>query len=104
MESGKLKMIKECMQSDLKSVSGLGFRPKPYTQNANESENNMIKGNLKKLNRISDVVKEMRKLREEKDIQIELSIIGQGEWKVAPGYEEFKIAEDKFYQMTAEQC
>ena len=29
-------MIKECMRSDLRSVSGLGFRPKPYTQNANE--------------------------------------------------------------------
>ena len=60
------------MRSDLRSVSGLGFRPKPYTQNANERADNMVKRNLKKLNRISDVLKEIRKLIEEQDIQIEL--------------------------------
>ena len=91
------------MRSDLRSVSGLGFRPKPYTQNANERADNLVKRNLKKLNRISDVLKEIRKLIEEQDIQIELSLTGQGEWKVAPGYEEFKITEDKFYRMTTEQ-
>ena len=42
----------------------------------------MVKRNLKKLNRISDVVKKIRKLIEEQDIQIELSLIDQGEWKV----------------------
>ena len=63
----------------------------------------MLKRNLKKLNRISDVVKEIRKRIEEEDTQTELSLTGQGEWKVAPGYEEFKITEDTFYQVTAEQ-
>ena len=62
MGNGKLKMIKECMRSDLRSVSGLRFPSKPYTQNASESANNMIKRNLKKLNRISDVVKEIRNI------------------------------------------
>ena len=60
------------MRSDLRSVSGLGFRPKPYTQNANERADNMLKRNLKKLNRISDVVKEIRKRIEEEDTQTEL--------------------------------
>ena len=52
MESGKLKMIKERMRSHLKIVSGLGFPPKPCTQNANEGANNIIKRNLKKLSMI----------------------------------------------------
>ena len=52
MESGKLKMIKERMRSYLKIVSGLGFPPKPCTQNANEGANNIIKRNLKKLSMI----------------------------------------------------
>lgn len=47
MESGKLKMIDECMQNDLRSVSVLGFPPKLYNQNANESSNNMRKKNMK---------------------------------------------------------
>ena len=63
----------------------------------------MIKRILKKLNRISDIAKDITKRMEEQDVQTESSLIGQGERKVAPGYEEFKIAEDKFYQMTAEQ-
>ena len=75
MESEKLKMIKECMQSDLGGFSGLGFPPKSYTQNANKSANNMINRDLKKLNRISDV-KEVRKRIEEQDVQIELPLIG----------------------------
>lgn len=62
MERGKLKIITECMPSDLKSVSGLRFLPKPYTQKANESTINMIKRNLKKLNRISNIVEEIRNI------------------------------------------
>ena len=40
------------MWSHLKIVSGLGFPPKPCTQNANEGANNIIKRNLKKLSMI----------------------------------------------------
>ena len=74
------------MRTNLRSVSGLGFPPK-HTQNANESPNNKRKGNLMKLNGISDFVKEIRKRKEEQDIQIELSHICQREWNVVPGYE-----------------
>ena len=62
MEKGKLKIIKECIPSDLRSVSGLRFLPKPYTQKANESTINIIERNLKKLNRISNIVKEIRNI------------------------------------------
>ena len=68
MESGMLKIRKECVDSELRSASGWGFPPKPYTQKANEGANNMINRNLKKLNRISDVVKEIRKCIEEQDV------------------------------------
>ena len=47
-------------------------------------------------------MKKIRKHIEEQDIQIELSLIGQKEWKVAQGYEGFKTTEDKFYWMTTE--
>ena len=58
-------------------VSGLAFPPKPYTQNAIRDANDMTKRNLKKLKRISDIVKEIRKRLEERDVQIELSLICQ---------------------------
>ena len=48
-------------------------------------------------------MKEIRKRIEEQNIRIKLSFISQGEWKTASEWEKFKITEDKFDQITAEQ-
>ena len=45
------------MRSDLKSASGLGFLTKIYAESGNKSANNMVKINLKNLNRISTLWK-----------------------------------------------
>ena len=68
LENRKTKMIKDCMGGELRSILGLGFTPKPYTQNANESANNMVKRNLNKLSKISDVVRELKKRVEEQEV------------------------------------
>ena len=96
LENGKTKMIQYCMRGELKSISGLGYLPKPHTQNENESPNNMVKRNLKKLSKISDVVGELKWCVEEQEAQIQLSLINQGERKVAPEYKEYQITEEKF--------
>lgn len=57
----------------------------------------MIKRNSKTLNQMYDVVKKIRKRIEEHDVQINLSLIVQREWKYA------QITEDNFYQLTVEQ-
>ena len=36
------------MSAELRSLSGLGFPPRPYNQNANVCMNSVIKGDLKK--------------------------------------------------------
>ena len=41
--SHKLGGIRNCMSSELRSMAGLGYPPKPYTQNANECINSVIK-------------------------------------------------------------
>ena len=48
-------------------------------------------------------MKEIRKRIEEQNIRIKLSLISQGDWKTASECEKFKITEDKFDQITAEQ-
>ena len=48
-------------------------------------------------------MKEIRKRKEEQNIRIKLSLISQGEWNTASECEKFKITEDKFDQITAEQ-
>ena len=85
------------MRGELRSISGLGFPPKPYTQNANESVNNMVKRNLKKLSKTSDVDRELKRRVEEQEVSIHYL------QKVAPENKEYQITEDKFYQMNKEQ-
>ena len=97
LENGKTKMIKDCMRGELRSISGLGFPPKPYTQNVNESVNNMVKRNLKKLSKTSDVDRELKRRVEEQEVSIHYL------QKVAPENKEYQITEDKFYQMNKEQ-
>ena len=63
----------------------------------------MVKRNLSKLSKISDIVRELKKRVKEQEVQIQLSVINQGEWKVAPEYKEYQIAAEKFYQMNKEQ-
>ena len=62
----------------------------------------MVKRNLKKLSKIS-VVGELKWRVEEQEVQIQLSLINQGERKVAPEYKEYQITEEKFYQMNKEK-
>ena len=40
---------------------------------------------------------------EEQELQIQLSLINQGEWKIASEYKEYQTSEDKFYQMNKDQ-
>ena len=48
----------------------------------------MVKRNLKKLSQISDVVRVLKRRVEEQVVLIQLSLMNQGEWKVAPEYKE----------------
>ena len=48
-------------------------------------------------------MKEIRKRIEEENIRIKLSLISHREWKTASECEKFKITENKFDQITAEQ-
>ena len=42
----KSELIKSCMSATVRSKCGLGFPPKPYTQNANECINSVLKSSL----------------------------------------------------------
>lgn len=43
MLTKKLPVMKSCMTAEVRSIAGLGYPPKPYTQNANECLNNVLK-------------------------------------------------------------
>ena len=91
------------MRVEVRSIAGLGFPPKPYLQNANECINSLIKRQTQKHTTIAALIREIENHVKNQEKQIELSLLGQGEWEIAPEYQEFTIQEDSFYQMTPKQ-
>ena len=102
--SHKLVHIRNCMSADLRSMAGLGFPPSPYTQNANECINSVIKrGKETKKLSLKSVIQLLRSVVRDQENQVVLSLIGNGEWKLLPEYDIFKNKFECYYQMTAGQ-
>ena len=78
--SHKVEGIRNCMSSELRSMACLGYPPKPYTQNANECINIVIKPRgSQKCKSIIDVVNRVRDIVMKQEVQVNLSLVGQGD-------------------------
>ena len=61
-------------------MAGLGYPPKPYTQNANECINSVIKPReSQKCKSIIDVVNRIRNTAMKQKAQVNLSLVVQGD-------------------------
>ena len=61
-------------------MAGLGYPPKPYTQNANECINSVIKlRESQKCKSIIDVVNRIRSTAMKQKAQVNLSLVVQGD-------------------------
>ena len=65
--------------------------------------NSVIKRQAQKHKTIVSVIMEIENNVKNQEKQIELSLLGQGEWEIAPEYQECTIQEDSFYLMTPKQ-
>ncbi|XP_057300659.1 uncharacterized protein LOC130635160 [Hydractinia symbiolongicarpus] len=103
-ENFKKNSMKEKMLSSVRIKCGLGNPPEPYTQNANESINSMIKRSKEsgKLT-LKQTVKLMQDEVKKQEEKVKLALIGKGDWKLAKGYQQFFIIESKFYNMIPTQ-
>ena len=101
--SHKVEGICNCMSSVVRSMAGLGYPSKPYTQNANECINSVIKPRRAEtcksfigvVNRIPDIVMKQ-------EAQVNLSLAGQGEWTLDETLTDFAI-NDRYFQMRQQQ-
>ena len=99
----KVEGIRNCMSSELKYMACLGYPPKPYTQNANECINSFIKPRgSQKCKSIIDVVNRIRNIVMKQEAQVNLSLVGQGEWTVGGTLTDFAI-NDRYFQMSQQQ-
>ena len=76
----KLQHICNCMTAELRAMVGLGFPPKPYTQNANECINSIVKrGRETRSLSLKSIVQWLRSMVKDQEEQVKLSFIGSGE-------------------------
>eukprot|EP00794_Sanderia_malayensis_P020728 gene20728-biopygen17111 len=100
----KKGLIKSCMTAEIRAIAGLGYPPKAYTQNANESMNNVLKAaNDRKKQTLSQVVQNIHTVVRQQEQEVSLALAGKGQYEIAPEYEQFKVDERRFYLMNPAQ-
>ena len=104
----KADVIRETARADIRSVCGLGYPPKAYTQNANECMNRLIKADetpsySKKEAALLPYIEKIRReiVRQQED-QF-LSVIGRGPYQITDEFSFLEVEEQKFYSMTDTQ-
>ena len=106
----KLDLIKNCTNADVRSRCGLGFPPKPYTQNGNECINAVLKSDI-----LSDARSKDRKLdpyefakraetfvrRQENELR--LAVIRKGEYRLKQQYQHLEVEENLYWRKSESQ-
>ena len=98
------------MTAEIRSVCGLGFPPKTYTQNGNECINAVIKADIlsenkgvkKKLNPY-EFVKIVEQSVKRQENEVKLAQIEKGEYQLKPAYQHLMVDENVYWRKTASQ-
>ena len=105
----KADLIKNCMSVELRSLCGLGYPPKPYTQNANKCANSVVKSDIRgeggKKNKLdpSDFVQILHKPVKRQATEVDMAVIGLGEYHLKPEYRNLQITNAEFWKKTKTQ-
>ena len=104
----KAEVIRESATADIRSMCGLGFPPKVYTQNASESMNRLVKANedaklAKKPDGLLPFIEHIRaEVKRQQDEQF-LAVIGRGEYQLTEDFSILGINEKDVFRMSAKQ-
>ena len=98
-------MIRESAKADIRSVCGLGYPPKVYTQNANECMNRLVKAEdnynySKEEKSLLPYIKRIRNEINRQQSEQFLAVIGRGEYQLTEEFSFLKVEEQNFYKMT----
>lgn len=107
----KAANIKNCMTAELRTMVGLGFPPKPYTQNANESVNAAIKNDLKAEFRsgrrmrlkVEDFIQKMRGIINQQEDNMKKALVNRGPYRLKPEYAFLAIDELSYWRKNEAQ-
>lgn len=102
--TNKLTVIRDTMLKPIREECGLGSPPEPFTTNASESINAMIKHKVHyQRNELPSFVDKMHDITREQQKEVEKAIICRGKYRLKEQYRFLEISESKWFHMSPEQ-
>ena len=90
----KSVVIKDTMLSTIREECGLSSPPVPFTTNACETANSMLKNHTNyKKSEIFEFLQKLKGLINEQEREIERAIVGRGKYELRPQYHLFSVLE-----------
>ena len=99
----KADQIANCLTAEVRSLSGLGYPPNVYTQNANECMNAVVKRAHGKKIDIAECVENLRREVNHQQNMKKLAMISRGELSVSEQFSSFSVDEDEYFRMNKQQ-
>jgi len=92
------------MLKPVRREAGLGNPPIPFTTNASESVNAMLKRKVDyNKNELHVFINHLKQVVDEQEKEVERAVIGWGKYKFHPDYTHLEIKESEWFKMTRDQ-
>ena len=100
----KAPVIRDSMLRSVREECGLGSPPAPFTTNACETANSMLKNKTNhKRSEMFEFLQKFKELIGEQEREMERATIGRGKYELKPQYQAFHVPERKWFVMTVHQ-
>ena len=102
--ANKSHVIRDSMLKPVMEECGLGSPPEPFTTNASESANAMLKRKLDyKRSELPIFIDKVKELVHEQQRELEKAVIGRGKYQLKEEYRHLEINESRLFLMSQDQ-
>ena len=103
-QSYKAPVIRGTMIASIREECGLGSPPAPFTTNASETANYMLKHKVNyRRSELPTFLKELKELIHDQQCEVEKAVIGRGKFELRDQYRFLHVAETKWFSMSSSQ-
>ena len=100
----KALVMKTTMIKSIREEACLGLPPEPFTTNASETINSVIKAHVNyKPGQLMEFVGKLKELIDEQEREIEKAVIKRGKYRLKEAYSYLEVNESDWFKMTKEQ-
>lgn len=100
----KAATMRSTMIKNVREEAGLGVPPDPFSTNASETVNSIIKAHtLYKSSQLMELVGKLKEVIDEQEREVERAVIGRGKYEFKEEYSNLKVSEVKWFRMSKEE-